>query len=94
MKISESYSLIQCYRVCKVINHEKADTIYPSSGIGVWFGPMIRDNPLHLPIIVLYEGADLNFHRLKLQNPWTTLAYLFCRLRRPGITLFVTRQSR
>ena len=94
MKISESYSLIQCYRVCKVINHEKADTIYPSSGIGVWFGPMIRDNPLHLPIIVLYEGADLNFHRLKLQNPWTTLAYLFCRLRRPGITQFVTRQSR
>ena len=55
MEISESYSFIQGYRVRKVINHEKADTIYSSSGIGVWFGPMIRDNALHKPIIMLYE---------------------------------------
>ena len=55
MKISESYSFIQGYRVRKVINHEKADTIYSSGGIGVWFGPMIRDNALHKPIIMLYE---------------------------------------
>ena len=55
VEISESYSLIQGYRVCKVINHEKADTIYSSGIVGVRFGPMIDDNALHKPIIVLYE---------------------------------------
>ena len=55
MEISESYSFIQCYRVRKVINHEKADTIYSSGIVRVRLRPVIEDNARHKPIIVRDE---------------------------------------
>ena len=55
VKISESYSLIQRNWRGVVVNHEKPDTIYSSSLVRVWLGPMIDDNALHKPILVLYE---------------------------------------
>ena len=55
VKVMKSYSLIERNWRRVVVNHEKPDTIYPSSLVRVWLGPMIDDNALHKPILVLYE---------------------------------------
>ena len=55
VEISESYSLIQRNWFAVVVNHEKGDTMCSFGLIGMRYCPVIDDNALHKPILVLYE---------------------------------------